>query len=72
MMTTPTPIENAYLIQAVHVISAAKEVAFVITEDGGYVIEAVPEVGQDVREFDILFVARTLEEGIEKYENVYG
>jgi hypothetical protein len=71
-MNVPNPTENAYLIQAVHLVSTQAEVAFVVTEDGGYVVEAVPQIGQDVREFDILFVARDLEEAIEKYENVYG
>jgi hypothetical protein len=71
-MNDPNPTENAYLIQTVHLISAENQIAFVITEDGGYVVEAIPEVGQDARQFDILFVARDLEEAIEKYENVYG
>ncbi|MEM7032224.1 MAG: hypothetical protein AAF629_21925 [Chloroflexota bacterium] len=64
--------DNAYIVQTVDIINAEDKVAFALTEAGGYVVEAIPKVGIDVREVDILFVAPTLEAAIEKYENVYG
>lgn len=64
--------DNAYIIQTVEAISVENEVAFAMTEAGGYVVESIPKTGIDVREVEILFVAPTLEAAIEKYENVYG
>ena len=64
--------DNAYIIQTVEVISTEDNVAFALTEAGGYVVESIPEIGVDVREVDILFVAPSCEAAIEKYENVYG
>lgn len=64
--------DNAYLIQTVDMISEEDGVAFALTKAGGYVVEAIPPIGSDVRDVEILFVAPSLEEAIEKYENVYG
>ena len=64
--------DNAYIIQTVDLINEADQIAFVMTEAGGYVVDALPEIGADARKLDILFVAVSLEEAIEKYENVYG
>lgn len=63
---------NAYKIQSIDIINQKDNIAFVMTEAGGYVVEAIPEIGIDVRDVDILFVAISLESAIEKYEDIYG
>lgn len=63
---------NAYLVQLVQVINEAEQVAYVETEAGAYVVESIPNIGDDAREAGILFVTTNLEEATEKYENIYG
>lgn len=71
-MTEQNTDPNAYRVQSVDIINQADGVAYALTEAGGYVVEAIPEIGSDVREVDILFIATSLAEAIEKYEDVYG
>ena len=61
-----------YRIDSVEVLSRGEQVAYVITPVGGFVVGAIPELGEDALEVGILARANSYDEAVSWYRKVYG